>query len=139
MLLLDTDVLVYAIGEAHPQRAASQRIVAAIAAGELEASTTPQVIQEFVRVYSRRRGRAEAAARASDWVDLLSPLAIADADAVREALAWFADTDLDATDAFLAAVTHLSDGTRLVSADSNFAVLEDRWVTPTDLAATLGR
>jgi predicted nucleic acid-binding protein len=139
MILLDTSVLVYAVGEAHKQRTPCQRIVNAIVAGELDASTTPQVIQEFVHVYGRRRGRAEAAARAADWVDLLSPLVDADADGVREALAWFADTDLDATDAFLAAVTHLGDGTRLVSTDPDFAVLEDRWVTPAALAATLDR
>ena len=139
MIVLDANVLVYAVGEPHPQRDACQRILRAVAEGELQATTTAQVIQEFAQAYERRRGRAEASARAADLVDLLAPLLEVDADAVREALAWFADTDLDPSGAVLAAATHLTDGARLVSGDPGFSVLEERWVTPTALAATLGR
>lgn len=137
VIVLDTNVLVYAIGQDHPEREPCRRIVTAVADGVLAATTTSQVIQEFLHVYARRRGRNEAAARANDWIDLLGPLVELDDETVREALAWYGDTDLDATDAFLAAVAHADPERRVVSADRDFAVLEERWVTPRDLAAEL--
>ena len=74
MILLDTTVLVYAVGGEHPLREPCRRIVNEIGAGRLVATTTVEVIQEFAHVRARRRGRADARALALEFVALLSPL-----------------------------------------------------------------
>ena len=53
MIVLDTTALVYAVGGEHPMREPSRRLVEAIAAGRIEATTTVEVIQEFVHVRAR--------------------------------------------------------------------------------------
>ena len=45
MIILDTTVLVYAVGEDHPLREPSRTIVSAIADGRLEATTTVEVVK----------------------------------------------------------------------------------------------
>jgi predicted nucleic acid-binding protein len=58
MIVLDTVVLVYAKGAEHPRREPCRELVAAIAEERIEATTTGEVIQEFVhRLRQRRRGR----------------------------------------------------------------------------------
>ncbi|HSH62137.1 MAG TPA: type II toxin-antitoxin system VapC family toxin [Acidimicrobiales bacterium] len=55
MIVLDTSVLVYAIGVAHPLRDPCRRLIDSLRTGRLEATTTVQVIQELVHVRARRR------------------------------------------------------------------------------------
>ena len=62
MIVLDTTVLVYAVGAEHPLRDPSRELVGAIADGVIEATTTIEVVQEFVHVRARRRDRQDAAA-----------------------------------------------------------------------------
>lgn len=124
MILLDTTVLVYAVGSDHELREPCRRLVAAIAASEIEAGTTVEVIQEFAHVRARRRGRADAAALAQEFAELLSPLADVSAAALRTGLRLFADGDrLGAFDAVLAAVASTEVVTALVSADRAFATV----------------
>ncbi len=52
MILLDTTVLVYAKGEAHPLRGPCRELIAAIADRRLDATTTVEAIQEFVHVFA---------------------------------------------------------------------------------------
>ena len=73
MIVLDTTVLVYAKGADHPLRDPSRRLIAAVADRELQATTTVEVIQEFVHVRARRRGRADAVALGNDYSDLSPP------------------------------------------------------------------
>lgn len=127
MIVLDTTVLVYAVGAEHPLRDPCQALVRAVADGALVATTTVEVIQEFAHVRSRRRDRADAALHAADFVDLLSPLLSVDEDALRGGLRIFADAkQLGAFDAVLgsAAGAHARDGASVVvSADRGFAEL----------------
>ena len=74
MIVLDTTVLVYAKGADHPLRSPCRDLMAAIADERLEATTSAEVIQEFVHVRARRRDRRDAAALGRDYADLLSPL-----------------------------------------------------------------
>ena len=122
MIVLDTTVLVYAKGTDHPLRDPCRDLIAAIADGRLEATTTVEVIQEFVHVRARRRDRTDAAALGNDYAALLSPLLPVSAEHLRSGLALFESSEnLGAFDAVLAAAATDSDA--LVSTDSGFAKL----------------
>lgn len=134
MIVLDTTVLVYAVGAEHPLRDPCRRLVDAIADGQLEATTTVQVIQEFAHVRARRRGRSDAARLSTDYAELLAPLITVTPEDLRGGLALFErDERLGAFDAVLAATAGAHEATALVSADSAFgAVSAIVHVTPDD-------
>jgi predicted nucleic acid-binding protein len=122
VIVLDTTVLVYAVGSEHPLREPCRELVRAVAAREIEASTTVEVIQEFAHVRARRRGNADAAEIAGDYLELLSPLIDVSASALRSGLRLFAESsELGAFDAVLAAAASSAVVTALVSADRAFA------------------
>lgn len=122
MIVLDTTVLVYAVGTDHPLRDPCREIVAAVRDGSIEATTTVEVIQEFAHVRARRRGRDDAAALAEDVADLLSPLLAVGEQQLREGLAIYRNSGrLGAFDAVLAAAALSAGATALVSADKAFA------------------
>lgn len=122
MIVLDTTVLVYAKGAEHPLRDPSRELIAAIAEGVVEATTTIEVIQEFTHVRARRRGAAEAAELARAYVELLSPLLQLTPEHLWRGLSLFEDIDeLGAFDAVLAAAALEAGASALVSADRAFA------------------
>lgn len=122
MIVLDTTVLVYAVGTDHPLRDPCREIVAAVRDGSVEATTTVEVVQEFAHVRARRRGRDDAAALAEDVADLLSPLLVAGERQLREGLTIYRSSGrLGTFDAVLAAVALDAGATALVSADKAFA------------------
>ena len=122
MIVLDTTVLVYAAGSEHPLREPARALVAAIAEGRVEATTTVEVIQEFVHVRARRRGRGDAAARGRELLRLLGPLLAPGEADLAMALGLFEQHEkLGMFDAVLAATTMLSGADALVSADQAFA------------------
>ena len=124
MIVLDTTVLVYAVGDEHPLRQPSRGIVEAIAEGRLEATTTVEVIQEFVHVRARRRDRGDAAERGRELLRLLGPLMAPGDTELAVALGLFEEHDaLGMFDAVLAAATMLSGADALVSADRAFAAV----------------
>jgi predicted nucleic acid-binding protein len=126
MILLDTTVLVYAVGSDHPLQAPCRAVVAAIGRGELAATTTVEVIQEFAHVRARRRSRAEARTTAIRFVDLLSPLVEPNGDDLIAGLALFERHEsLGAFDGVLAAtVLNRVELSGLMSADRAFAEVE---------------
>jgi predicted nucleic acid-binding protein len=122
VIVVDTTILVYAIGEPHPLLEPSERLLASVARGELDATTTVDVIQEFAYVRARRFSRADAARRAREYAQLLSPLLIADEGALHRGLDLVARHDrLGSFDAVLAATALANDAEALVSADAAFA------------------
>ncbi len=126
MIVLDTTVLVYAKGAEHPFRDPCRRLIEAIAGGEVEATTTVEVIQEFVHVRARRRDRTDAAELGRDYAELLSPLLQVTADHLRRGLELFAGRDrLGAFDAVLAAAAIGTGASALVSADDDFSGVPD--------------
>ncbi|MHB8293466.1 MAG: type II toxin-antitoxin system VapC family toxin [Acidimicrobiales bacterium] len=125
MIILDTTILVYALGAEHPLRGPSRALVELARDGDVRASTTVEVLQEFVHVRSRRRTRAEAAARAREYAMGFSPLTRPDEDDLFRGLDLFQDSDdLGAFDAVLAA-TALRRKWALASADSSFRQVDD--------------
>jgi len=122
VIVLDTTVLVYAVGDEHPLKEPSRGLIKAISENRVEASTTVEVIQEFVHVRARRRDRHDAADRGRELLRLLGPL-IAPGDAeLALALRLFEEHDgLGMFDAVLAATVMLSGADALVSADRAFA------------------
>ncbi len=125
MILLDTTVLVYAVGDEHPLRSRSRELIEALRDGRLRATTTAEVVQEFAHVRSRRRARSEAADLAEDFVHLLRPLTVVDEDDVRAGLDLFRRNEaLGAFAAVLAAAALRRDVAALVSADRAFASVE---------------
>jgi predicted nucleic acid-binding protein len=122
MIVLDTTVLVYAVGADHPLREPCQSLIRAITDGTILATTTIEVIQEFTHVRARRRDRKDAAGLARDYIELLSPLLIVEETDLREGLRLYEEgTGFGAFDAILAAATHAAGADTLVSADTSFA------------------
>ena len=122
MIVLDTTVLVYAVGADHPLREPCRQLIRAVADGTVLATTTVEVIQEFTHVRARRHDRKDAAALARDYIELLSPLLIAEETDLREGLRLYEEeSGFGAFDAVLAAAAHAAGADALVSADSGFA------------------
>ncbi len=132
MIVLDTTVLAYAVGADHPLRTPCRRLVSAIANGEVTATTTIEVIQEFAHVRARRRDRKDAAGLTRHYIELLSPLLVVEEPDLREGMRLFEESaGIGAFDAVLAAAAHAAGADALVSADSGFsAVANIRHVTP---------
>ena len=143
MIVVDTTVLVYAVGADHPLRDPCRALVAAVEAGSLTASTTIEVIQEFCHVRARRRNRSDAAALAHSYADLFSPLVVVDHEDLTAGLELFERIDgLGAFDALLAATAQRRGADALISTDAAFAnVSAPRHLDPAapDFTTTLDR
>jgi predicted nucleic acid-binding protein len=121
VIVLDTTVLVYAKGADHPLRGPCRELIAAIAGGTIQATTSAEVIQEFVHVRARRRGREDAASLGRDYAELLSPLLVADDESLGVGLALFERIEgIGAFDAVLAAAAISAGAKAMISADSGF-------------------
>ncbi len=133
MIVLDTTVLVYALGVDHPLRPECRRLIEAVGEGVVTATTTVEVIQEFVHVRSRRRSRSETVDDAAGYAVLLAPLIRpGDTDLTRALQVYLDHPRLGSFDALLAATVlgarHL---TGLVSADIAFGSVSDLgWIDP---------
>ncbi|HSJ51470.1 MAG TPA: type II toxin-antitoxin system VapC family toxin [Actinomycetota bacterium] len=126
MIVLDTTVLVYAVGDDHELREPGRRLVEALGDGRVQATTTAEVIQEFVHVRARRRDRRDAARLGEAFAELLSPLLTVDRDDLRAGLELFRrNARLGAFDAVLAAAALERDAAALVSADAAFGSVRD--------------
>lgn len=124
MIVVDTTILMYAVGAEHPAREPSRRLIEAIGAGRIAATTTPEVVQEFVHIVARQRPRARAAQHARRYVALLSPLMSSEAEHLERALRLFErHPNLGAFDALLAATALVHGAEALVSADADFAAV----------------
>ncbi len=122
MLVVDTNVFLYAAGSQHPLQSAARALIDAAGAGRVMLTTTALVVQEVVHVRSVRRSRADAVSVAQAVAELCDPLLPVLAEDVELALALFAEYDrLDAFDALLAATALRSGAGGLVSADRAFA------------------
>lgn len=125
MIVIDTTVLVYAVGGAHPLAGPCRGLVEMVGRRALTATTTVEVIQEFTHVRARRRGRRDAAELARRYVTLLSPLLEPDAEDLRAGLDLFeTEEELGAFDAVLVATAVRAGASALASADQGLAALE---------------
>jgi predicted nucleic acid-binding protein len=124
VIVIDTTVLAYAIGTEHPLKAPCRALLEAVTEGRVEATTTVEVIQEFVHVRARRRDRGDAAERGRELARLFRPLlSLGDAELALGLQLFEQHGALGAFDAVLAAATKLSGADALVSADRAFATV----------------
>ena len=122
MIVLDTTVLVYATGADHRLREPCRRLVSAVAEGLIEATTTVEVVQEFVHVRGRRRPRADAVELGAAYADLLAPLLPVSTEDLLAGLRLYRDNErLGPFDAVLAAAVLSSHADAIVSADTAFS------------------
>lgn len=131
MIVLDTTILAYAVGDAHALRTPCRRLLTAHGEGRIEATTTIEVIQEFAHIRARRRTRSDAVTLARHYLSAFAVLA-ATADDLDRGLALFERLPgLGAFDAVLAAVALDRGAEALVSADRAFASVPNlRWIDP---------
>lgn len=123
MILLDTNVLVYALGAPHPLREPCRQIVRAVKR-DVEATTTIEVIQEFLHVYARRRPRGDVGRAGRAFVQLLAPLIEPHARDLDVGIELFErHPGLSAFDALVAAVALNDDVDALVTADRSFTAV----------------
>jgi predicted nucleic acid-binding protein len=133
VILVDTTVLVYAVGDEHALRGACQSLISLVALGEIRATTTVEVIQEFAHVRTRRRSRSDAAALARNYADLFAPLGVVDSDDLAAGLDLFErSAALGPFDAALAARAARANAT-LVSTDKAFGKVSGlSYLNPSD-------
>ena len=132
MIVVDTTLLLYAVGGDHPLRQLSLRLIEAVRGGSIHATTTVEVIQEFAHAFARRRDRRDAGRLGCAWAALLAPLISTTREDLEHGLAlWERHPTLGAFDALLAAVALAREAEALVSADRAFgAVTGLRYVDP---------
>jgi predicted nucleic acid-binding protein len=126
MIVVDTTILVLAVGSQHALREPSRRLIEAIGSGIVAATTTPEVVQEFAHVRARRYDRSDAVRLARRYATLLSPLLVVDGDMLEGGLRLFEQhRALGAFDAVLAFAAMTSGSEALVSADTDFQAVRD--------------
>jgi uncharacterized protein len=121
VIVLDTTVLAYAVGGNHRLAPPCRRLIEAITAGIVSATTTVEVIQEFVSVRARRRSRQDAVRIGRDYAALLAPLLTVDERDLERGLVLFGRHEaLGSFDAVLVAAAFRHEAEALVSADRAF-------------------
>jgi predicted nucleic acid-binding protein len=121
VIVLDTSVLVYAKGAGHRFRDPCRALIDAVTDGRIEATTTVEVIQEFVHVRARRRSRSDAAALGRAYAELLAPLLTPTGADLLAGLATFQTGErLGAFDAVLASAAIGAGADALLSTDAAF-------------------
>ncbi len=61
-VFLDTNIFVYAAGKDHPHKESCLQVLRDVAEGSLPATTSVEVIQELLHLFSRRQRRADGIA-----------------------------------------------------------------------------
>jgi predicted nucleic acid-binding protein len=131
VIVLDTTVLSYAVGDEHPLRAPCRKVLVAHGEGRIDVSTTVEVVQEFVHVRARRRPRADAVALGRYYRAAFALLVTDPADLDLGLALFDRFPSLGAFDAVLAAVTLNRQAEALVSADQAFGTIPGLpWVNP---------
>jgi len=123
VIVLDTTVLLYAVGSEHELREPCRRLLAAPRSVGL--TTTAGVLQEFVHVRARRRPHPDAVELGRAYLTLLKPLVDVPDTAVDDALDLLGEhASLGAFDAILAATSRRSGCEAIVTADRAFAEID---------------
>lgn len=134
MILLDTTILLYAVGEEHPLRASCRRLLKAHLNGDVQAVTTVEVIQEFAHVRARRRPRADAITLARRYSDLVPLIATDQRDLDVGLTLYGSHHRLGAFDSVLAAVALNRQLEGVVSADRAYGDVPGlHWIDPGSL------
>jgi len=136
-ILVDTNVILYAIGGPHPYAEPCRRIVALAGEGRIDLEAPVDLVQEILHHRARRLGdRRQAAVEAAAAATLCRLHAVEPQDA-NAAAELFADSaHLSARDAVFAAVAMRHGLDAILSADTDFDGLSDlRRLDPVEPAA----
>lgn len=134
-VFLDTNVFIYAAGQEHALKAPCVSLLQRVASGELEATTSVEVVQELYHVY-RRRGMLSAGLSLGREVVRLFPdiLPITRTDLVRSALILERAPQVSPRDALHAATALNHQIGVIVSTDEDLdAILEIRRRSPLEV------
>jgi len=131
MILLDTNVLLYSTGNAHPLRDPCRRILQAVGESRLPACVTDVVIAEFIHARARQSSRTEAAGLTAELIAIVDTVVPASPGIRTRALRLYAATErLSVNDAVIAA-TAIERDFVLVSADGDFGEARGlQWLHP---------
>ncbi len=124
MILLDANVLIYAVGGEHPLKPVAADLVSL--AHELPLRTTRGAIEEFAHAYARRgRPRSDTVDYVVAWSEAFDPILVPSEEDFSAAFdLWQKFERLDVFDAFLAAIA-LRTEAPLISADRAYADVAD--------------
>ncbi len=105
MILIDTNIIMYAAGAPHPNKAPSVRLLEQVAAGEVEATIDAEVLQEILHRY-RAINRWDDGKQVYDLTRRLFPMVNPVTAAILDRARQLLDTDatIMARDALHAAV-----------------------------------
>lgn len=121
MIVLDSNIVMYAAGRPHPHRAPSLALLNRIAAGEVEAITNTEVLQEILHRY-RAIDRWDDGRRVYDLtrriIATILPISVDIMDSARSLMD--EQPRLGARDAVHAAFTLACGGTAICSYDCGF-------------------
>jgi predicted nucleic acid-binding protein len=133
-VLVDTNVILYAIGGPHAYAEPCRRIVALAGEGSVEMEAPVDLLQEVLHHRARRLGdRRQAAVEARAAASLCRLHAVEPRDAAHAAELFAGSERLSARDAVFAAIALRHDLETILSADSDFDGLPDlRRLDPAD-------
>ena len=121
MILVDSNVFMYAGGSAHPYKEPSQKFLRQIAAGELDAAIDAEVLQEILHRYRAINRWTEGTAVFEQAVQIIANVIPINRQTLIEAHALMKQyLKLTARDALHAAVYVLEDAEALCSFDRDF-------------------
>jgi predicted nucleic acid-binding protein len=126
VIFVDSNVPIYLVGAAHPNKAEARRLLERALSEGQKLVTSAEVFQEILHRYTAI-GRRDAIQPAWDVLaavtDDVFPIELADADRARAIV--LERHSLSARDALHAAVMHRHGVTRIMSFDTGFDVLPD--------------
>jgi predicted nucleic acid-binding protein len=132
---LDTNVFLYAAGADHPYQQPSQRILRRVADGELDATTSSEVVQEVLYVLTRRGLRSQALSLARNILTVFPALLEVGAAEMEAACGLLESApELSPRDAVHAATMLTHGVSTIVSADAHFDQLPQLIRIPPDQA-----
>ena len=132
-VFVDTNIFIHAAGAEHPLKAPCAELLRRAATGELDATTSAEVVQELHHVY-RRRGLIRDGVQLARQVANLFPdlLPITRADVLRSGELLSAHPQLSPRDALHVATALNNQITTILSVDADFDQVPDiRRMDPT--------
>ena len=121
MRLIDTNVVIYAAGKAHPLREGAREVLDQVGEGTLQANIDTEVLQEILHVYDAREERAKGFDAIDDLLVLFPnpiPIAREEIETARDLMGAY--SFLGARDAIHAAVVQTHDLEGIITADKVF-------------------
>lgn len=121
MRLIDTNVVIYAAGKAHPLQEEARRVLDRIAEGASHANVDAELLQEILHVYDARKERAKGFDTIDDLLVLFPnpiPIGREEIETARDLMRAY--SFLGARDAIHAAVVQTHDLEGIVTADKIF-------------------